>query len=255
MRAICDLETTGIRVDEGHDITEIAVLLLDDTWHEGEFYQSFNEPSKPITAEITGLTGITPEMVAGHTIDWNRVNLLLSQADIVIAHHAPFERSYLDPKNLDVQKWGCSKSMVAWGDYGLTCTKQRHLIFEMGGKPESHRALTDCRDLLWLLRQCPQNRLHQHPPSDSYRTFGEELLERSKEAYYLCTAVGAPFESKDYLASNGFRWQKPIPIKAWQRIHSHTEGGAVRDIITQAKCLKTATWKKIDITSPEFSNR
>ena len=37
-----------------------------------DVFSAFNEPSGPISAKVTALTGITDEMVAGHRIDDTR---------------------------------------------------------------------------------------------------------------------------------------------------------------------------------------
>src|SRR5215470_691791 len=45
-----------------------------------------------IEAEVTELTGITPEMVAGHRIDPAAMAAFLSDVVVVIAHNAGFDR-------------------------------------------------------------------------------------------------------------------------------------------------------------------
>jgi DNA polymerase III subunit epsilon len=64
----------------------------------------FNEPSEPISAEVTALTGITDEMVAGHRIDEAVVNAFVEDAAIVIAHNKP---------------WGCSATEIGWRKHGF----------------------------------------------------------------------------------------------------------------------------------------
>ena len=74
--AFLDTETTGI--DRANDkIIEIAVKLVKFEATTGKIisidhiYESFNDPEEDISTEITQLTGITNEMVEGHSIDWN----------------------------------------------------------------------------------------------------------------------------------------------------------------------------------------
>ncbi|ASY59376.1 Polymerase epsilon subunit (plasmid) [Sinorhizobium sp. CCBAU 05631] len=46
------------------------------------------QPSISIPGEITKLTGITDEMVAGQLIDMRALGTLIDPADLVIAHNA-----------------------------------------------------------------------------------------------------------------------------------------------------------------------
>jgi DNA polymerase III subunit epsilon len=57
---------------------------------------SFNEPSIPIPAEVTSLTGITDKMVAGHHIDTPAVESFVQDSVIVIAHDAAFDRKFAE---------------------------------------------------------------------------------------------------------------------------------------------------------------
>jgi DNA polymerase-3 subunit epsilon len=53
----------------------------------------FEDLGFSIPPEITNLTGITDEMVAGHSIDDRAVNDLLGRVVLIIAHNAAFDRS------------------------------------------------------------------------------------------------------------------------------------------------------------------
>ncbi|WP_346659089.1 hypothetical protein [Bradyrhizobium sp. 163] len=50
-------------------------------------FSAFNEPSEPIPAEITALTGITDEMVAGHSIDEAAVNAFVDDSVVLVIAH------------------------------------------------------------------------------------------------------------------------------------------------------------------------
>ena len=52
-----------------------------------DVFSSFNEPSDPIPPEVTALTGITNDMVAGHRIDEAAVS---SFAPTDLRHQKPF---------------------------------------------------------------------------------------------------------------------------------------------------------------------
>jgi len=70
---LLDTKTTGL--DHYKDeVIELGMVKFDCT-PDGRFvrvrdtFSAFNEPSEPIPAEITALTGITDQMVASHRID------------------------------------------------------------------------------------------------------------------------------------------------------------------------------------------
>jgi DNA polymerase-3 subunit epsilon len=82
-----DVETTGLD-HQTDEIIELAMVPFtygpDGQIHEvKEPFQRFNQPSKPISAEITRLTGITDEMVAGHVIDPAEVETFAQEAVLV----------------------------------------------------------------------------------------------------------------------------------------------------------------------------
>ena len=79
-----DTETTGTdpRRDE---IIELAMIPFDydpegRLCAVGEPFVALREPSKPIPAEITRITGITDAMVAGHTLDPDQVAACIAPA-------------------------------------------------------------------------------------------------------------------------------------------------------------------------------
>ena len=93
---LLDVETTGL--DQRNDeIIELGMVKFDyfpDGHIAGvrDVFTGFNEPTVPISAEITALTGITDKMVAGHRIDEGTVEAFVADAVIVIAHNAGFDR-------------------------------------------------------------------------------------------------------------------------------------------------------------------
>lgn len=59
-------------------------------------FSAFNEPSALISAEVTALTGITDEMVAGHRFDEAAITDFVDGAVIVIAHNSGFDRKFVE---------------------------------------------------------------------------------------------------------------------------------------------------------------
>ena len=70
---VLDVETTGADL-RGDEVIELAMVRFAYS-AEGEVlgvvdtFQGYHEPSRPISAEITALTGISAETVAGHALD------------------------------------------------------------------------------------------------------------------------------------------------------------------------------------------
>ncbi len=202
--AVLDFETTSLNADVGQ-IIEGAVALVeigaDGSWGETtETYWSFNDPGEPITAEITKLTGITDEMVRGHKLDWTRFTDLLDRAQLLIAHNAAFDRSWLERHaEYKVPHWACSLRQVDWSElHDMPCRTLKHLAWESGFFPNAHRAIDDVETLVRLLRTPSRGNPAQ--------TYGMELLASAGIRKHLVYATGAPFETKDTLKAAGFRW-------------------------------------------------
>lgn len=108
------------------------------------------QPSMPIPPEITRLTGITDEMVAGQLIDMAALDALIEPADIIIAHNAAFDRPFCEKLSLSFvpKAWACSVSEIRWADLGFEGNKLGYLVSQSGLFHEGHRAVDDCYALL-----------------------------------------------------------------------------------------------------------
>ena len=99
--AVVDVETTGTSPDRDK-IIEFGICLFEYGRQNGQIYKVlgswewFEDPGVSIPPEITKITGITDQMVAGHRIDDGAVDDLLSRVVLVIAHHADFDRRFLE---------------------------------------------------------------------------------------------------------------------------------------------------------------
>ena len=125
---ILDTETTGLdsRKDE---IIELGMIAF--TYDENgiadvvDVFSALREPSVPISAEITRITGITAQMVEGQRIDIDAVSRFITPADLVIAHNARFDRPFCEKfaPGFDVKPWACSVSEIDWTGLGYEGTK------------------------------------------------------------------------------------------------------------------------------------
>jgi DNA polymerase III subunit epsilon len=199
-----DLETTGL--DPTADaIVEMALLPFDFgvdgrifTVHES--FCRFRDPGRPIPPQVSALTGITDDMVAGHAIDPAEVEAFLGPAVLCVAHNAGFDRKFAERfcGAFSRLAWACSWAEIRWANEGFTeGTKLANLAAGCGFFHSGHRAVDDCRAGLELLsRTLPK----------SGRRALDLLLESAREPRWRVRAVGAPFEMRESLKRRGYRW-------------------------------------------------
>lgn len=215
-----DIESTGLdtNVDEIIEFGAIIFAFTKDglSISPVKNLHWYNEPRKPITAEITKITGITPEMVAGKTLDVSTIEAALDSVDIVIAHNAAFDRPMCErvSKKFVDKYWGCSMSQVEWG---TATRKLEYLLYTMGYFYKAHNALTDCQAGLFAIAH--EGRLAQ-------------ILEASRKPSYHVWAIDAPFEVKDDLKKRGYFWS--AEQKSW---HKNIPADAADDEETWLKHL------------------
>ncbi|MDB4909118.1 MAG: hypothetical protein JWO05_3902 [Gemmatimonadetes bacterium] len=198
-----DVETTGL--DPALDRI-IQVALLPFTFdREGNVYEvqecvtMLEDPGIPIPPEVTKLTGITQEDVAGKHIDDARVDELATASQLVIAHHARFDRAFVD-RRFDAFRehhWACSMEDVPWAEHGITSAKLEWLAFaHCGVFYDSHRADADCHMGLHLLAT----------PLPNGEIALASLLRSARVKMVRVWAESSPFDSKDLLKRRGYRW-------------------------------------------------
>src|SRR5215471_13325061 len=154
---LLDVETTGLdqRKDEVVELGMIKFDYLPDGRIVAirDIFSSFNEPLEPIPPEVTALTGITNEMVAGHRIDEAAVSSFADDAVIVIAHNAGFDRKFAERYWPIFQRkaWGCSATEIEWRKHGFEGSRLGYVLNGAGFFHQAHRAVDDCHALLEIL--------------------------------------------------------------------------------------------------------
>lgn len=203
--AIVDSETTGLNplLDQ---LIDVGALTLEINADNGELVQvlgnwtGLQDPLRPIPENITALTGITNDMVAGASFDGNSLREMLAGSDVVIAHNAGFDRPFLEQAFpwLEEMAWGCSNQLIDWQGEGFGSSKLEFLAYRTGFFYDGHRALVDCHA---LARTLIDARLASAGCNAMAR-----ILQSWDTPDLVIYANSAPFEKKDVLKENAYRW-------------------------------------------------
>ena len=196
-----DTETTG--KDTATDkLIELGLVLFSYDPDLGvplkvlDEYSGLQDPGMPISPEATSVNGITDEMVAGKSIDRERMKSILTRADIVIAHNAPFDRKIAEAfdESFKSKAWACSFRQIPWAKLGVSSAKLEYIAVTQGFFYEAHRAGTDCRALLQVLST----------PLRDGLTGLKYLTEASSATGLDLWAMDTAFATKGLLAGRGY---------------------------------------------------
>ncbi|WP_312136412.1 3'-5' exonuclease [Brevundimonas sp.] len=211
-----DVETTGLNARDD-EIIELAMTRFyyssDGRIHGvGDSFQGFRQPSRPIPDEVTALTGITNEMVAGQQIDPAAVASFAAPSAFIAAHNASFDRRFLERYSevFKTKAWACSMTQIDWASEGHEGVKLAYLAMGAGFFYDKHRAVNDCAAAIELLSR-------PLPRSGVWAL--SALLNEARRPTWRIRAVGAPFDFKDALKARGYRWDDGSSgaPRAWYR--------------------------------------
>ncbi|OIQ89737.1 DNA polymerase III PolC-type [mine drainage metagenome] len=202
--AILDTETTGI--DQANDsIIELGIVIVEYCPETGQAYRvleifdELEDPGMPIPPESTEIHGITDEMVRGKRIDDARIEALMSDVSLVIAHNARFDRGFVETRwpLFRNKSWACSYAQIPWKSEGMGSASLEFLAYRFGFYFAGHRASVDCQALLEVL---------QSELPDSGVKVMKVLLGTARIPEIKVWALNAPFDNKDRLKERGYRW-------------------------------------------------
>lgn len=207
---VVDVETTGLaaRSDRIIEFAAAELLYTDDgrvVKHSGT-YSWLDDPGRPISDEITAITGITDADVSGKSIP-ARAEELMHDADVIVSHNASFDWPFCRkrwPDAVDGKVWVCSWRQIDWAAWGFPVQKQELLARFHGFFYDAHRAEIDVEALVKLLQMRPE------PEAPRYLA---QLLHYLKDTRYRLVAIGTPYDSKDELKQRGYSWDSEQ--RAW----------------------------------------
>lgn len=197
-----DLETTGLDHRQ-HEIIELCMQRFRLDAHgriveTGRPRSWFEQPSQPIPAHITEITGLADPDVAGRSISDGEAGAMMLTSDFIVAHNARFDRAFAE-KRLPMaagRPWACSLNDLDWRAMGFDGRTLGGLLGRMGWFFDAHRAQTDVTALLHLL---------DHPLEDG-GTVAAHMIERARRPNWIVEAVDAPYSAREVLKERGYRW-------------------------------------------------
>jgi DNA polymerase III subunit epsilon len=205
MGVYLDVETTGLSSDLDK-IIQLSVVPFAYSLQSGRVglisqpISYLEDPGRPIPAQITLITGITDQDVAGQKIDDKVVDEVLRQADICIAHNAGFDRQFLEKRYPDLKDkaFGCSMNDIPWlEETGVSSRSLEILQTQICGNFfRAHDAVEDCLAGIDLIAKS----IKEGKTGLSY------VLEKIKHPGFRVKAVRAPFNFKDRLKARQYRW-------------------------------------------------
>ncbi len=208
-----DCETTGLDWSTGR-IIELALRRVrydrDGTITDiDRAYEWREDPGEPLTEEVSRLTGLTDQDLAGEEIDTDAAVRLLTSASFVVAHNSAFDRRWIEARlpNAAGLRWCCSMAQVDWRGRGFDGKALGYLLVQNGFYFCGHRAANDVDAMIEMLR-------HR---DGADRTALAEMIENGSKPSWIVRARGAHFDLKEKLRVRGYRWDAADGRKVWWR--------------------------------------
>jgi DNA polymerase-3 subunit epsilon len=225
--AIIDTETQGL--DPSKDACIEVACVLYDIEHAApiESYASLIR-AKGNAAEA--VNRIAPGLLESAPADvgvWSVVRAMIERADVVIAHRASFDRSFLPAELRELRPFCCSKFDIEW-PHGKLGDHLVHLALAHGvGVMEAHRALTDCETIVRLFQRVA-----------AMGTDVPAMLARAMRPKVTVIAQ-VSYDDREKAKSAGFAWD--ASGKFWHRSMAREDVAALPFTTREARPLPTET--------------
>ncbi len=161
MACFVDVETTGLN-PKADEVIELALVRVAFDPTEGAIhgivdrYSDLREPSCAISAGARRVHGISRRQLRGEKLDCQRVESVLRETRLLVAHNASFDRRFLGKlfPRTEETTWLCSMRDVDWYGKGFSSRSLQNLLAAHGLRvARKHRALHDAEATLRLLSQ------------------------------------------------------------------------------------------------------
>jgi DNA polymerase III subunit epsilon len=239
---VVDTETTSLDWKTGKIIQIAAYAVRFDAKARivgvGETRSWLEDPGEPLAFELTRLTGLTDQNLAGELIDDAAIEQLVDEAALIVAHHAKFDRPWWEARwpITRAKPWACSLTEIAWREHGFEGRSLGVLLDRAAGWFNArHRADADVEALVALLTTTL-------PPA--HMALAEMVFTAAKPTVRI-SATGAPFAVKDALRHRGYRWV--ADQRVWQvDIAESSQEAELVWLAVEARCpaprLELITW-------------
>ncbi|MBE0470226.1 MAG: hypothetical protein IBX55_12055 [Methyloprofundus sp.] len=239
---VCFLDTETTSLDTSScKVIDLAMRVVEfgsdgRLFSVGEPYQEFNDPGEPLSEDVKAVTGYTDEMLAGKSIDWVEVANIVSDCALVVAYNSQYDRPVLErfcPLFSELN-WGCAMVDVDWFELFGTKGKLEWLAYKVEGLFfEAHQAIADVDIMIHMLSIL-------QPGTE--KTVFSQILEQARQKRFRLRAVGAPFDSKDDLKKNGYKWEDDgFKPKAWCKTVDETKLSDELEYLATIGCRNPAT--------------
>ena len=234
---VLDTETTGLN-HQTDTVIEIAIrpfrfnIETFEIVSVGDSYSGLQDPGHPLSSTTVSLTGLTDELLHGHTINWGAVSSRISECSLIIAHNAKFDRPFIDQlaELSEGKLWGCSMTQIDWLSKGFKTQKLSLLTHYHGFTFDGHRALSDVDATLHLISMIDP---------ETGKPYLAELAESIKKVRIRVLAWKSSFEKKDLLKNAGYKWndQNRVWLKELFREEKEKEMGWLATNIYTPNCF------------------
>ena len=190
---VLDVETTGFSpyydeiIELGMVLFTIGLPRIKITTIDQ--YSGLRQPGCKIHPRASLVNGITMSMVQGKSLDLERVESILEQAQLIIAHNAAFDKSFTErliPSVLG-KPWYCSMRGIDWYGRGFYSKSLPYLLREHSiAVQRAHRAQDDAMACLKLISQRPS-------PDKPYilEMLGKKPLHLPREHHHTIKQIAA----------------------------------------------------------------